>query len=374
MYMPVTEARTLSRRPLLRAPGGLATLLAQSRAPIIGLAGASGKSATAGLLAAMLREAGHPVTLGLPEALASLDRLGEADRVLVELTPALTRSVPRGLALVVLTGLAADELAPGQSLTEAVEATRRALAGAEEGLVVNADDARALALAAEARLPVQRVSLQDRQADAMLRDGELVLRDPVYGVERRLCRLDPAGPGRGPHATNLMLAAAAAAACAAPFDAIRRVAQAPLPAAPELVARRHRVQWLCDAAATRPGRAAAALRPGEAPTLLIAGGRHGGQPLSRWAEAAGRHARAVLVFGSGAGALAEALCAAGGPATIVRCADLEDAVQVAGRMAQPGERVLFSPACEPDHCDAPEPAALFRSLAPGGANRRAVAA
>lgn len=352
------------RRPLVRPISALETLLARSAAPVIGVAGASGKSTTAGLLAEMLRADGFEVKVGLGDALAAADHLTPADRVVVELLPTMVRAVPTGLAFLVLTSLAVDELAPHQTMPETIEGLRRAVAGAEEGIVVNADDPRALALAAESRAPVFRASLHDRTADARIRDGEMVVLDPAFGIERRVCRLIDTRLTRAPLTTSLLLASSAASLALASIDAIRDAAQAYVPGADhgEIVSRRYRLTWICDAAANRPGRAAASLATLPEDVVLIAGGRNGGQPLDRWAAVAGKRARHALLFGSAGEAMAHAIERGRGRATIVRCADLDDAVGVAARLAQPRDTVVFSPACEPEMPGGPTPAEVFRSL------------
>ncbi len=354
----------LLRRPLARPISALETLLARSAAPVIAVAGTSGKSTTAGLLAAMLRADGFQVKIGLADALACAEQLTPADRVVVELMPSMVRGVPEGLAFLVLTGLAADELAPHQTMPEVLDGLRRALAGTSEGVIVNADDARALGLAFESPAPIIRASLHDRGAEATVRDGEMVVFDPAFGIERRVCRLAGTPLARSPLTTNALLAAAAASQALGSIDAIRDAARAYAAPADHggVVSHRHRLTWISDAAANRPGRSAAGLAALPDGAVVIAGGRHGGQPLDRWAAAVAGHAAAVLLFGSGGDALADAIARAGRPAVIVRCADLEDAVAVAARVAPARATVLFSPACEPDVLGGPAPGDAFRAL------------
>lgn len=197
-----------------------------------------------------------------------------------------------------------------------------------------------------------------------MRDGEMVVFDPAFGIERRVCRLAGTPLARPPLTTDVLLAAAVASQALGSIDAIRDAARAFTAPADHggVVSHRHRLTWISDAAANRPGRAAVGLASAtDETTVVIAGGRHGGQPLDRWAAVAGRSS-AVLLFGSGGDALAGAILRAGGPAAIVRCADLEDAVAVAARVAPPRSTVRFSPACEPDVLDGPAPGDQLRAL------------
>ena len=69
----------------------------------------------------------------------------------------------------------------------------------------------------------------------------------------------------------------------------------------------------------------------------------------------------MLLYGSAAPGMAQALIGAGALDKIVRCADLDDATTVARKLAVPGDTVLFSPACGPEGDNAP--AGRFRARA-----------
>jgi UDP-N-acetylmuramoylalanine--D-glutamate ligase len=360
-----TVARPVSAGARFVAPGGgaLKRLLTHSPAPVIGIAGTGHPELTLDLMSAMLRAQGIRTTVGLGPALGQLDSLRPEDRVLVEVSGSLLRNPARGLAMLVLGGFAADELSPDQAPWELGEALTQLAAGVEGCVVVNADDARALALLAQAGAEPVRASMAGRGADAFLRGGELVIVDPQLGVERRVCRMDQVPLGGPAFQMNVLLASCAAAIAGVDVEAIRATLGAYEPGLDRLqrVATRHRVRWYSDGLATRPGQAAGALRHFSSDrVILIAGGRHGGQPLDRWRDAALRHADAVLLFGSASTQLADTL--RGGQALIVRCADLDDAVATAQSLAQPGHTVLFSPGCEPDDLLSPPPGEVFRRL------------
>jgi UDP-N-acetylmuramoylalanine--D-glutamate ligase len=315
--------------------------------PVIVVVGSSGKSTVIALLRAMLRAAGLRVYASLDAAVHRADRLTPRDRVLLELDWGAAAAIDE-LSVLVITGLASDELPPGMTVAEASEALRRLVRLARDGVVVNADDAHALALAAAARVPLRRVSLDDRSADAMLHDGEVLVADG--GLHRRAGRLDGTHLGNGALATDLLVAAAAALATGTRVPEVRRAAQhyRPLPDHFEIVGTATGVTWINDAAATRPGRSAAMLDRSTVPLVLIAGGRYGGQSLWRWARCAVLHSAHVLLHGPASLPMAEALIAAGGLDKIVRCADLDDALQVARKLAVPGDAVVLSPGCLPD--------------------------
>lgn len=358
---PSSNSLSLGHRLMAPAGGALRRLLNHCQAPVIGVGGTGQPELTMDLIAAMLRTRGIRTAVGLGPALGQMDSLGPEDRVLIELSGGLLRQSSKGLAMLVLGGLAADEMAPDLAPWALGDALTQAAAGVLGCVVANADDARVLALLAQAGVDAVRVSSRSQNGMAFFRGDELVLVDPQLQVERRVCRLDQTLL-RGPaFQSNLLLAAAAAAIAGAEVEDLRRTLGAYQPGQDRLqrVLTRQRVRWYSDGRSTRPGLTAQALRslPDER-VILIAGGRHGGQPLDRWRDAVLRHADAVLLYGSAGPLLASSLKGAG--PMVVRCADLDDAVGTAHSLAQAGTAVLFSPACEPDDPTVDAPGEAFR--------------
>ncbi len=354
-------------QPAILAPtvGVLELLLTRSRAPVIAIGGASGKSTTARLVAQMLNASGYGVVLGLGNALGCLDTLTADDRVVIDLVTSVAVAPHAGPAVLAVTGLAHDELPPDQSPAEVAAALLPTVGAATEAVVLNADDQRVKAMAGHAQSRVLYASSTDAGADASLVDGAVVVREPTDGNPVGLCHTDQLSLSGAALLTDLLLAGATAiAAGASPSDLTSVVRQAmPESDCLELVAARGGVSYVSDAKATRPGRTAAALEAQPAPVLLISGGRYGGQPLRGWARAATAKATHVLLYGQADDALARALEEQDCPATIVRCADLDDAVLVAARLTTPGDTVLFSPACEPESPLRPSPGERFRDIA-----------
>ncbi|MDD5390542.1 MAG: UDP-N-acetylmuramoyl-L-alanine--D-glutamate ligase [Gallionellaceae bacterium] len=112
----------------------------------------------------------------------------------------------------------------------------------------------------------------------------------------------------------------------------------------------HRVQRVAEVAGrafyddskgTNVGATAAALHGFTVPVVLIAGGDGKGQDFSPLREAV-MHARAVVLIGRDGPLLAEAI---GDAAPVFRAETMEEAVNVAFQLSQPGDAVLLSPAC-----------------------------
>jgi UDP-N-acetylmuramoylalanine--D-glutamate ligase len=115
-----------------------------------------------------------------------------------------------------------------------------------------------------------------------------------------------------------------------------------LPHRVEKVAQIHGVTWYDDSKGTNVGATVAALRGFSQPVLLIAGGDGKGQDFTPLRDALG-HARAVVLIGRDAPALAAALKGSGVPIEVAPT--MEAAVAGAHALARPGDAVLLSPAC-----------------------------
>jgi UDP-N-acetylmuramoylalanine-D-glutamate ligase len=336
-------------------------VLDRTGALLVGFGGSSGKSVTLALTADMLRSAGFRVTVGLEAALEQPDRLGPSDRVLVELPPEPPAVRPGPLDVLVLSSLCGDELPAGRALPPVVATLHDAVSRARCAAVINADDARLLALASASRTPVVTASLNGYRSTARLVDGHVVVTTPAADV--RLVAAKATSYSYGVLLADMVVATAAATALSVGPDPIRSVLvkQRPLPGRAEVLGAGRCVRWVDDSFGTTPGRAAAAVLGERGPLAVLAGGHYGGQSLARWARSVSYQAAYALLFGTAAAPMSEALCTAGFADRIVRCADLQDAVSIVTRLTERGDTVIFSPGAAPE---AVASAPSFRDLAP----------
>jgi UDP-N-acetylmuramoylalanine--D-glutamate ligase len=114
----------------------------------------------------------------------------------------------------------------------------------------------------------------------------------------------------------------------------------------------HRVEWVAekngvafydDSKGTNVGATCAALAGLPRKVVLIAGGDGKGQDFSPLSAPVADNARAVVLIGRDAPLIHDVLKGTG--VTLVNAATMEEAVQRAYLMAQPGDAVLLSPAC-----------------------------
>jgi len=321
-------------------------------APIVGVTGTKGKTTVSTLCAEMLR-AWDPRTvlagnMGV-SALAQLPRIGPETPVVIELSSwQLEGLQEHGLAprVAVLTLVAEDHLDAYDGFAD-YAATKRSIAahqGAEDVLVVNADDPEAWRAAAETRARVVPFGLTDRGGDGAWASGER-LRWRFGGAEAIFD--PPATLAYGPHATANALAALAAAALrgAAP-DAVQAGLRgfAGVRDRMERVAEVGGVLYVNDTSATAPVAAVAALRGFAGRRVhLLAGGADKKLDLAPLAVAAAELAHAVyLLEGTATPALA-ALLRENGVEPVATFGGMAAAVAAAAGRARAGDVVLLSP-------------------------------
>jgi UDP-N-acetylmuramoylalanine--D-glutamate ligase len=291
-------------------------------APIVGVTGTNGKTTTTALTGDVLRKGSRPVLVGGNIGETVLDRLPEvtADHwVVLELSSFQLESIekPRPRIGVVL-NITPDHLDRHGTFERYLDA--------------------------KARL----VEFQSADDDAVLNGADPACRQLAARTQARVTWFDqhrplPAMPVPGRHNVENAQAAAAVGRLAGLADEAIEAGVAAFPGIEhrlELVGEWGGVCWYNDSKATNPqaarvGLAAFAGRP----VVLIAGGQGEGFEIAGWLDDVRRSTSAVVVMGSSAGLLAEALAGH----RVERASMLEDAVERAARLARPGDVVLLSP-------------------------------
>jgi len=115
----------------------------------------------------------------------------------------------------------------------------------------------------------------------------------------------------------------------------------PLPHRLARVRVRRGVTWIDDSKATSPNAASAALRAMTSPVVLLAGGSSKDADFTAFADLVRQTTRHVLCFGETRHAIAEAL--GDHPHEVVTT--MQEAFEIADKMASDGDTVLLSPAC-----------------------------
>jgi UDP-N-acetylmuramoylalanine--D-glutamate ligase len=235
----------------------------------------------------------------------------------------------------------------------------------EDVAVLNLDCPVTQSMGERAKSRGQRVlwfSLEQELAEGVfVRGGESVLR--LGGHEEVLYRTrDLSLLGRHNQANALAACALAAAVHTVsqqgasggdlPVEALRRAATSfrGVEHRLELVRERDHVRWYNDSIATTPERTVAALQAFDSPVLLLGGGRDKHLPWAEMAALTWRTVRHLILFGEAAGLIetamrnsTEAAHDSPFPTRIHQAGTLQKAVELAARLAQPGDVVLLSP-------------------------------
>ena len=323
-----------------------------SSAPVIAITGSKGKSTTTALIGHILKRAGMRVRVGgnIGNPLIRETALpGPVDWFVAEVSSFQLEGI-RAFAprIAVLLNITPDHLDRYPSMEEYAEAKYRIFANQTEtdAFVGNADDPYCARLREGARtIPSTQYWFSAsgaNDANLGLDDGEILRR---AGKNRRRVTLIRADELmiRGRHnVENAMAASLAALVAGAPIDAVREGLRTfePLPHRLATVATTGGVTWVDDSKATNPDAVAKALAAFSAPVVLIAGGRGKNTDFSILGDAASKRAKAVVLIGESADAIAKTLST-----TIVRAGSMREAVDAAARLASSGDVVLLSPGC-----------------------------
>ncbi|MBN1505620.1 MAG: UDP-N-acetylmuramoyl-L-alanine--D-glutamate ligase [Sedimentisphaerales bacterium] len=320
-------------------------------APIIGITGANGKSTTTTLTAHLLDRARESPgcyekvwlsgNIGDRPLLTILDQISPRDVVVLEISSfqiEQLREVRKAPKVALLTNLTPNHLDR--------YGTFEAYCAAKEGLfqlqtlnpsdpaisIFNAEDEVARTWFRKYEGQPGRSCLQFSADDVK---AEL---EAVYNL-----------PGRA-NLSNLA-AAMSIAKCFGATDRSIRDCLSQFKALPhrlELVGNSHGVRWYNDSKATTPEGTMVALAAFECPRILIAGGYDKHTPFDELGRKIASAAKAVILSGQTAKQIAGAidLASENGRRIDVHFANsLAEAVDIASRLAAPGDVVLLSPAC-----------------------------
>jgi UDP-N-acetylmuramoylalanine--D-glutamate ligase len=318
---------------------------------LIAITGTNGKSTTTTLIGEMMRATGRPTFVGgnLGEPLAEAvgtPAAGSGGVCVVETSSfQLETADTFHPHVAVLLNITADHLDRYPDMDGYAAAKARIFAAQTESdfAVVNADDP--LSMRESERIASRRVCFsvgRELPEGGHVEDHALVLRLPGQEPERFGAQL-PWMAGRHNQANALASLLAARLAGASYQDAhVGLHAFRPLAHRMELVADAGGIHYYDDSKGTNVGAVVASLDGFPRRIVLIAGGRDKGGDYAPMAVVLGRVGRAVVLIGEAADRMQAALT---GVLPTERAATMDDAVETAHRLAQPGDAVVLSPAC-----------------------------
>ncbi|MCU7814377.1 MAG: UDP-N-acetylmuramoyl-L-alanine--D-glutamate ligase [Candidatus Thiodiazotropha sp. (ex Rostrolucina anterorostrata)] len=318
------------------------------KAPVVAITGSNGKSTVTTLLGEMARMAGVRVAIGgnLGEpALALLDEavelyVLELSSFQLESTWSLTPT-----AAVVL-NISPDHMDRYKDV-DAYASTKATLYDGTEVTVINRDDPRVAGMANQQATTVGFTLKTPSGSDFGLHE-----RDGVSWLSEGHTPLMPVSelgiPGHH-NVANALAALALGSAVGLPQNdmlaALRSYSG--LPHRTQWITDKRGLRWYNDSKGTNVGATVAALEglhpdSGASRSILIAGGECKDADFSALAPVVERTARVVILIGRDASLIESALI---GHCPLMHATSLTEAVQQAVEFAQPGDRVLLSPAC-----------------------------
>ncbi len=322
---------------------------------VVGITGSAGKTTTTTLVGRMA-QAGWPGrvwvggNIGNP-LIASVEAMQPGDLAVMELSSfqlELMRRSPQVAALLNITPNHLDRHGTMAAYT-AAKARILEFQNGEDYAVLNRDDPGSWKMVGWSRARLLTFGLarppEGLPGTWLSPQGWLTFQDEQGAqtalLPRQVIRL------RGEHnLSNCLAAAVIALAAGLPPDAVRQGIEGftGVPHRLELVRVHRGVSWYNDSIATAPERAIAAIRSFEEPIVLLAGGRDKNLPWDEFAALVRQRVDHLITFGEAADLIAEAVGTGGErPHSLHRCATLEEAVQQAAQVAEPGDVVLLSP-------------------------------
>ncbi|MFN2362049.1 MAG: UDP-N-acetylmuramoyl-L-alanine--D-glutamate ligase [Marinobacter sp.] len=315
-------------------------------APIVAITGSNGKTTVTTLVGEMARAAGRHVEVGGNIGTPALDLLGRgADLYVLELSSFQLETTHElnALAATVL-NVSDDHMDRYPTKMEYFQAKQRIFNGCKNA-VVNLDDALSTPMARDNlrflcfgfhRVNPDTFSTRDDDKGTWI----------TFGFDNLLQAEELGLLGRH-NISNVMAALALGYAAGLPMDLMLETARnfRGLPHRCEFIRRVGDVDYINDSKGTNVGATVAAIEslvPAGGKIVLIAGGEGKGADFSALAEPVTALCRAVVLIGTDAALIASAL---GDSTRVVNAADMEEAVHRAGDLAEPGDRVLLSPAC-----------------------------
>ncbi|MGM0769667.1 MAG: UDP-N-acetylmuramoyl-L-alanine--D-glutamate ligase [Pseudomonadota bacterium] len=315
-------------------------------APIVAITGSNGKTTVTTLLGEMAAAAGRRVEVGGNIGTPALELLGRgADLYVLELSSFQLEATDElnALAATVL-NVSDDHMDRYPSKMAYFQAKQRIFRGCQNA-IVNLDDALSTPMARDTlrflcfgfhRVNPETFSTREDEQGTWI----------TFGFDNLLLASELKLMGRH-NISNVMAALALGHAAGLPMETMLAVARdfRGLPHRCEFVRRLNDVDYINDSKGTNVGATVAAidsLAPTDGKIVLIAGGEGKGADFSPLEAPVTLHCRAVVLIGQDASLIAERV---GASVEVVYARTMAEAVTAASRLAQPGDRVLLSPAC-----------------------------
>lgn len=329
--------------------GEIALFVRAAKAPIAAITGSNAKSTVTTLLGEMAAAAGVRAAVGGNLGTPALDLLADqpdAELYILELSSFQLETTPRlGAACAAFLNLSEDHLDRHGDM-HGYRAAKQQIFNGAQSAVVNAEEPSTWPEQVVEQIAQfsSKVPASESEWGLALNHGKLTL---MQGAQPWLAidELKMAGQHNYLNALAAMAMGQALGFADAPICKALREFKG-LRHRSEVIASINGVTWVNDTKGTNVGATLAAINgigaTLEGRLILLAGGVGKGADFTPLAQPLSQCARHVLLFGLDAPRLADALIE---HVSIQQVEDLTQAMQVAFKLAQPGDCVLLSPAC-----------------------------
>jgi UDP-N-acetylmuramoylalanine--D-glutamate ligase len=362
--------------PLLREAQGRGIQLTNDsqifmeKAPcrVVGITGSAGKTTTTSLLYRITQEISDPATAGFRRAwvggnigsplIKYVDEMSPDDLAIMELSSFQLEMITHSPQVAAILNVSPNHLDRHITMDAYRSAKSRILEfQSEQDLaILGRDDPGAWSFRHDVRgklISFGVTELPEYQTGVSLSGNTIEWRSIKEGTDKADTERDAVIlsckdiPLRGAHnLQNVMAACGIAAGLGFPFDAINRgIANFKgIPHRLEFVRTWGGADWYNDSIATAPERAIAAIHSFEEPLVLLAGGRDKNLPWDKFAELVRKRVDHLVVFGEAAAKIQQSIQLSKADRLSMDCCDsLQDAVQLASKLVEPGDIVLLSP-------------------------------
>jgi UDP-N-acetylmuramoylalanine--D-glutamate ligase len=320
-----------------------------------GVTGSDGKTTTTTLISELLKEEGKRVHLGgnIGKALLPIvETMSETDMAVVELSSFQLISMRQSPATAVITNITPNHLNVHGTMEEYIGAKTNLIAhqNGYSKTVLNEDDETTIGLSDMVRGRLYTFSLRHPvEKGTYLRDDGMLCFTENGKTTPIVHKDDIRIPGI--HNVANYLAAICAVWGEVSVQSIVHVAQTfgGVEHRIEFVREKDGVKWYNDSIATSPTRVIAGLNSFTKKLIVIAGGYDKKIPFDPLAEPVNKNVKILILMGVTADKIEAAVTASplypDSGLKILRAGSMEEAVQIADKVADEGDIVTLSPAC-----------------------------
>ena len=320
---------------------------------IIGVTGSDGKTTTTSLIHSILQKSGYHVFLGGNIGMPLFTKLPEMtpeDIVVLELSSFQLMGMEVSPHIAVITNITPNHLNIHKDYEEYIEAKKNIFKYQKEDdiLILNYDNEITRNCANEANGKVIFFSSKEKLDNGFIVDGKVIkecedrIRKHIFNGEEAILR--------GNHnLENMATAISATKTLVSIEDAVEAIKEfKPVEHRIELGKEIDQVKWYNDSASSSPTRTLSGLNAFEEEIILIAGGYDKNLDYEPLAKPIVEKVKALLLIGQTSGKIfdvvKEELENQKKDLDIYMCENLEQTVNLAKKLARPGNVVLFSPA------------------------------